>query len=66
MYADLVGVQPEVDRHEDAPGPAHAEERREQPGAVLAHDRDTLALADAEAIETGGLRSRELGHPPVA
>ena len=48
MYDDLVDVQSEVDRHEDAARPADAEERRHETGAVLAHDRDSLTLADAE------------------
>ena len=36
-----------------------------QSGAVLAHDGDSLTLADAEPIEAGGLGASELGHPLV-
>ena len=59
--ADLVGVEPEVDRHEHAPPPAHAEEGREQAGRVLRDDRHPLTLRDAEPVEARGLRTRELG-----
>jgi hypothetical protein len=52
---DLVGSQPEVHRHQHPPGPGDAEERREQPGAVVTHDRDPVADADAELVELGGL-----------
>ena len=53
----LVGPEPEVDRHQDPPGPGHAEERREQSGAVVADDRDPVADADAELVELRGLPS---------
>ena len=63
--AHLVDVQAEVDRDEDAPESTDAEERRHEAGAVLAHDRDALALADAEPVEARRLGSCELGDPLV-
>ena len=54
---DLLRVEPEVDRHEHAAAPAHAEERREQARRVVRHDRDALTAPDAERVEPGGLRA---------
>ena len=51
----LVGAQPEVDRHEDAPRAAHPEERDEHPRGVVRHDRDPVAHPDAELVEPRGL-----------
>ena len=53
--AHLVGTQPEVHRHQHPSGAGDAEERREQAGAVVAHDRDPVADADAELVEPRGL-----------
>ena len=63
--AHLVDVQAEVDRDEDASEPTDTEERGHEPGAVLTHDRDALALTDAEPVETGSLGPRQLGDPLV-
>ena len=59
----LVGVEPEVDRHEHPTEARHAVERREQPGGVVADDGDALAVADTEGVETGGLGSGQLADP---
>ena len=61
----LVGVEPEVHGHEDAPGAAHAVEAGEQAGRVLADDGHPLALGDAERVERGGLRTGAFGDLPV-
>ena len=53
--AHLVGPEPEVDRHQHPAVACDAEERRQQPGAVVADDRDPLADADAELVELRGL-----------
>ena len=63
--AHLALEQAEVHRHEDASVPTHTEERGEQARRVVAHDRDPFALRDAQAVEAGGLRPRQLGHAPV-
>ena len=52
--ADLLGVEAEVDRDDDAAVAGHAEQRHEQPGAVLRDDRDAFAATDAERVEAGG------------
>ena len=62
---DLVGVEPEVHRHEDAAGAAHAEEAGEQAGGVLADDGHPLALGDAELVERRGLCTGAFGDLPV-
>ena len=62
---DLLGDEAEVDRHEDAPGPRHAEQRGEQAGRVVRHHRDPFALGDAERVEAGRERPRPLGHVAV-
>ena len=49
--ADLVGAEPEVHRHQHPAEAGDAEERREQPGAVLADHRHPVTEADAEAVE---------------
>jgi hypothetical protein len=53
---DLLGVQPEVDRHQDPAPTGHTEEARQQPRRVVAHDGDPLAGPEAERVEPGGLR----------
>ena len=58
MYATSCGVEPEVDGHEDPPEAADAEERGEEAGRVVAHDRHPLARADAQRVEPGGLGAR--------
>ena len=57
--AHLVGPEPEVHRHQHPPVAADPEERRQQPGAVVAHDRDPVADADAELVELRGLAPGE-------
>ena len=69
--ADLVGVETEVDRHDDAPVPGDREQGDEEAGAVVRHDRDPFAGTDPESVEAGGHRSGVLGdlspcHPPPA
>ena len=49
--ADLVGAEPEVHRHQHPAEAGDAEERREQPGAVLADHRHPVTEVDAEAVE---------------
>ena len=62
---DLVGVEPEVDGHEDPARSADPEERHEQSGGIRRDDRDSLADADPEVVQGGGLGARELAHAPV-
>ena len=52
--ADLLGVEPEVDRHDDTPVAGHREQGDEEAGAVLRDDRHALAGSDAEGVEAGG------------
>ena len=63
--AHLVGIQTEVDGHEDAAVAAHAPERAQQARRVLRDHGDPFTLADAEAVEAGGLRPRQLGEAGV-
>jgi hypothetical protein len=65
--ADLVGVQPEVDRHEHAAVAAHAVEGDHEASRVRAHDRHAGAVGHAEAIElaghaAGAARELRVGH----
>jgi hypothetical protein len=57
--AHLVGAEPEVHRHQDAPEPTHPEEGREQPRAVVADDGYPVADPDAQLIEPRRLPSGE-------
>jgi hypothetical protein len=51
----LLGVESEVDGHED-PAPArHPEEARQQPGGVVADDGDPFAGPEAHGVEAGRL-----------
>ena len=61
----LVGVEPEVDGHQDPARSAHPEERHEQSGRIGRHDRDALTHADPEVVQGGGLGARELTHAAV-
>ena len=63
--ADLLAVQPEVDRHEHPAEPAHAEEADEQAGAFWLDDRHPLARPDAALVERGGLGAGQLGDAAV-
>ena len=63
--AHLVGIQPEVDRHEHPAVTTHSPERRQETSRVLGDHGDPLALADPEAVEAGGLRPRQLGKARV-
>ena len=54
---DLVGVEAEVDGHEDATEAAHAEERDQEAGRVRADEGDAFPGPDAHGIEGEG-------HPP--
>ena len=49
--AHLVGVQTEVDRHDDTPVARHGEQRGHHASAVLGDDRHPLAEPDAERVE---------------
>ena len=60
--ADLLGDEPEVDRHEHAARTRHAEQRGEQAGRVLADHRHPFAGADAERVEPGRHRPGPRGH----
>ncbi len=62
---DLFGDESEVDRHEDAPGPRHTEQRGEQAGRVVRHHRDPFALRDPERVEAGCETPGALGHVAV-
>ena len=67
--AHLVGAEPEVHRHQHPAGAADAEERREQPGAVVADDRDPVADLEPELVEPRGLppgQGAELGVRQLA
>ncbi len=59
--ADLVGVEAEVDRDDDAAVARHAEQGGQEASAVLRDDGDTLAEADAERVEAGGQGSHPHG-----
>lgn len=61
----LVRRQPEVDRHQDPPETADAEERGEQPCTVGRDHRHPSAMRHAERVEPGGLGARQLTDPPV-
>src|SRR5262249_18179138 len=63
--ADLFGVEPEVDRHEDAAEPAHAPEGGEKAGGVLGHHGHALARPGPEAIQAGGLGTSQRGKAGV-
>ena len=52
---DLVGLEPEVDRHHDAAEAADTEERHEETGGVGRHDRHPLAPPDTQPVEAGRL-----------
>jgi hypothetical protein len=58
---DFVGVETEVDRHGNPAVTGDREQRDQEPGAVLGHDRDAFARTDAEGIEPGGERTDVLG-----
>ena len=62
--ADLVGVEAEVDRHDDASVAGDGEQGDEEAGAVVRDDRDPLAATDAEGVEAGGHRPGVLGDLP--
>jgi len=67
--ADLLGVEPEVDRHQHASPRAHAEEAHQEARRVRRDDPDALALTDAEVVERrrqAAAHGGELpvGHPP--
>ena len=62
--AHLVGVEPEVDRHDDAAVAGHREQGDEEAGAVLRDDRHPLAGTDAEGVEAGGHGPGVLGDLP--
>jgi hypothetical protein len=63
--ADLVGGQPEVHRHEHpAPG-ADPEERDQEAGGVVGHDRHPLTPADPQAVERRRLGACQLGDAGV-
>jgi hypothetical protein len=61
--AHLFGDQAEVDRHQHATRPAHAEQIGEQTRRVLAHHRHALADPDAHRVEARGDRARPLCRP---
>ncbi len=63
--ADLVGDEAEIDRHEDAAGPRHAEQRSDQPSGVVADDRDSLSNPDLDLVEAGGHRTGPCGDIPI-
>ena len=58
--AHLGRCEPEVDRHQHASPGRDAEERHQQPGGVVRHDRDPAAGRDAKCVEVRGLRPRPL------
>ena len=51
---DLIGREPEVDRHQDAAEPADPEERGEEAARVRADDGDPLPVPDTEVVEGQG------------
>ena len=61
----FLGVEPEIDGHEDAPVTAHTPEPGEEPGRVLRHHCDPFARTDPETVESGGLRTHQLREPRV-
>jgi hypothetical protein len=62
--ANLVGVEAEVDRHDDAPVAGYAEQGDEEAGAVVGDDGDSFAAPNAEGVEAGGQRPGVLGDLP--
>ncbi|SHU35286.1 Uncharacterised protein [Mycobacteroides abscessus subsp. abscessus] len=62
---DLGGRQPKVYGHQDASPPGYAEERGEQPRAVLRNDRHPLPRPDPEGVESGRLSTCSRGELPV-
>ena len=58
--ADLLRVQPEVDRHERAPEHADAEQGDEEARGIGRHDGDALVLGRAEIVERRGEAPRHL------
>ncbi len=59
--ADLVRVQPVIDRHQDPAVSADAEIGDQEPGCVRADDRDALAVVDAQGVQ----RERHAARPAL-
>ena len=62
---DLLGDESEVDRHEHPTRPGDPEQRREQPGRVVADHRHPFADADAQRVEPSGHRPCPFRHLAV-
>ncbi len=63
--ADLLRVEPEVHRHQDAAEHAHPEEAHQEARRVRRDDRDPLALAHPQLVEGDGQAPAHRGEPSV-
>jgi hypothetical protein len=59
---DLLGIEPEVDGHEDAAEHAHAEKSDEEARGIRGYDGHAVVLADAKVVESGGEAPRHPGE----
>ena len=63
--ADLLCIEPEVHRDQDAPEGADAEQAEQEARRVGRDDGDALVAGDAEVVEGGAEAARHLAEPGV-